>query len=83
MESDVSSTTAHMAPPPLPEPIPSKPFDDREFLTANLACDYVEGEVGRYDWERNWAEHKKNGDFKDHRASRNFLSDSRSPRGVT
>jgi hypothetical protein len=62
MEADVSSTTAHLAPHPLPEPVENEPFDDKEFLTGNLACDYIEGEVGRYDWERNWADHIKNGD---------------------
>ena len=63
-EADVSSTTAHLAPPPLPEREPEVPFDDKEFLTGNLACDYIEGEVGRYDWERNWASHTKDGDVK-------------------
>ena|ERR1051326_3173541 len=64
MESDVSSTTAHMAPPALPDPVSDEPFDDTTFLTANLACDYVEGEVGRYDWERNWAEQSRSQDLK-------------------
>lgn len=28
-------------------------------ITQDLALEYIEGEVGRFDWEHNWPQHKK------------------------
>jgi len=49
-----------LAPPDLPEPIAPKPFDPQPFETADLAAEYIEGEVGRFDWQHNWPKHKEN-----------------------
>lgn len=45
-------------PPDLPdfsEPEPLSPV----LNTHDLALDYMEGEVGRHDWKRNWSDHRK------------------------
>lgn len=45
-------------PPALPEPTQEQEFDETPFRTADLAADYVEGEIGRHDWMHNWQQHK-------------------------
>lgn len=48
-------------PPDLPSAIRPEPLDPR-WQTQDVALEYIEGEVGRHDWEHNWRDHKaKNG----------------------
>ncbi|MHC4332494.1 MAG: hypothetical protein ACYSUV_01940 [Planctomycetota bacterium] len=48
------------APPDLPVSIEATPFDNTPFDTSDLAAEYIEGEVGRHDWQHNWPQHKNN-----------------------
>jgi hypothetical protein len=46
-------------PPELPPPVAYQPDHDPVLDTQDLALEYIEGEVGRLDWEHNWPQHKK------------------------
>ena len=46
-------------PPELPPPVAPKPYDHSVLDTHDLALEYIEGEVGRFDWTHNWPQHKK------------------------
>ena len=45
-------------PSALPDLVQDTPLDSRWAL-QDIALEYMEGEVGRHDWKRNWADHKK------------------------
>lgn len=45
-------------PPDLPPWTEEKPFDGTALSTEELALEYIEGEVGRHDWQHNWPQHK-------------------------
>jgi len=45
-------------PPQLPDRVQDEPLDWRWAL-QDIALEYMEGEVGRHDWKRNWQDHKK------------------------
>lgn len=50
--------TAPIFPPDLPEPGSNEPLSPR-WEVQDVALDYMEGEVGRHDWKRNWQDHKR------------------------
>lgn len=59
-EAALSTPVSKLVPPPLPEPITNdvaETPDGTEDL-AHAAFDYIESEVGRLDWERNWPAYK-------------------------
>ena len=47
-----------MVPIHLPRLIQAGPLDPR-WNTQDIALEYMEGEIGRHDWRRNWQEHKR------------------------
>lgn len=44
-------------PPDLPTAVRAEPLDPK-WATQDIALEYIEGEVGRHDWEHNWQDHK-------------------------
>ena len=51
------STTVPVMPTELPQLLVDVPLDPR-WITQDIALDYMENEIGRHDWRRNWQEHK-------------------------
>ncbi len=45
-------------PPELPPWVEEQDGYDPKLDTVDLALEYIEGEVGRHDWEHNWKQHK-------------------------
>lgn len=45
-------------PPDLPPWVDEPEGYDEALDTHDLALEYIEGEVGRHDWEHNWKQHK-------------------------
>ena len=45
-------------PPDLPTEVRPELLDPR-LATQDIALEYIEGEIGRHDWEHNWQDHKK------------------------
>lgn len=52
------ATTPPVLPPDLPELVQDEPLHP-QWALQDIALEYMEGEVGRHDWKRNWQEHKK------------------------
>jgi hypothetical protein len=51
------TTTVPVMPVSLPDLVQDTPLDARWAL-QDIALEYMEGEVGRHDWKRNWKDHK-------------------------
>lgn len=51
------TTTVPVMPVALPDLVQDEPLDPRWAL-QDIALEYMEGEVGRHDWKRNWKDHK-------------------------
>lgn len=48
---------AHVRPADLPDEQEPEPLHP-QWETQDIALEYIEGEVGRFDWERNWKDHR-------------------------
>jgi hypothetical protein len=58
VESLLDGATEPVMPTTLPDLVQDTPLDPRWAL-QDIALEYMEGEVGRHDWKRNWKDHKK------------------------
>lgn len=56
VEAMLAGDTTPVMPVDLPEPGHPDPLDAR-WDNEDLALEYIEGEVGRHDWQRNWKDH--------------------------
>ncbi|MGV0949067.1 MAG: hypothetical protein ACOYB3_00035 [Azonexus sp.] len=58
VEGLLDGATEPVMPTTLPDLVQDTPLDPRWAL-QDIALEYMEGEVGRHDWKRNWQDHKK------------------------
>ena len=57
-EALLDGVTMPVMPDELPELTQEEPLNN-QWGVHDTALDYMEGEVGRHDWKRNWDDHKK------------------------
>ncbi len=53
----VEAMLGGIMPSQLPDMVQDEPLD-RRWALQDIALEYMEGEVGRHDWKRNWKDHK-------------------------
>ena len=60
METNWNTPVAKLVPPPLPEPLTNDvEYSDDDDRLEDAAYEFIESEVGRLDWHRNWTAYKK------------------------